>query len=527
MSFGYGLTDTTYCEWVIEKAQRFFLILLQMGIPEQIFGIVDDSWDDEDLPIALDQIPRLRLSYPADPVMDRRFFRKQFYFLLKDIQRGGHVVFENDDVVPLENEQKRSTVSFTQCVEDRVSLPRGQGNVLLRRRIPLGEGSGSLREANFMSEVESMKSISHAHIVEVFASYTFQNAGYLLQSPACDNTLKSFIQSPPSCFKILNREQRRRQLLGWCHCLSDALAYLHDKGITHEDIRPKSILLEGTNIYFADFGNSRNLDPTPRKAGGDPVEIECYEYGAPELWTRTAISVMTSNPTPSESSSPPVTPSSLPKTPMSLSFPTSYESVSRGSVSSTSTVNDFRASSFTNSPNFGEWMSRNSTRGKSSVFSLACIFLDILTFNFKRKPSAFSSHRSQKRWRATSRHHSTVDVSFHANLPRVSTWIEQLDHDAEKAKDGEDKATRQILNLCKEMLQQDPVERPGTSEVTDRLWTVLKAEGGMPHCGSVGKSPGREHLEGIAQLNQYDNQFEWPWQSQSSPHFVKDMHLTG
>ncbi|KAJ8129898.1 hypothetical protein O1611_g3732 [Lasiodiplodia mahajangana] len=52
LGFGDGLTDGTYWEW-IEKAKRIFLILADLGIPDQIFGIIDDSWDDNDLPIAL------------------------------------------------------------------------------------------------------------------------------------------------------------------------------------------------------------------------------------------------------------------------------------------------------------------------------------------------------------------------------------------------------------------------------------------------------------------------------------------
>jgi len=521
MAFGNGLTDTTYLEWIMEKAPRLFLILLKMGLPEQIFGVVDDSWDDDDLPIAADQVARLKLSYQPDPALDKRFFRKQFYFLLKDIPRGGHVEFEDDDVIPLELEQRKSGISFSQNIEDRVSLPRGQGNVFLRRKTPLGDGPSLVKENVFLTEAENAKSVTHPHIVEVFASYTYQGAGYLLQSPACDNTLKSFLQTPPPLFKQMNRHQKRRQLLVWCHCLSDAIAYLNDKGIVHEDIRPRSILLEGTNIYFADFGNSKALETASRKVGNDSIESERFEYGAPEIWGQTsptsAISMSTSNPTSLTSFS-----SSVPKSPITIFFPRQKESVSSSSEGSASTVNEVRVSSLTNSSTYGDWMSTSNSRSKTSVFSLACVFLDVLSFHFKKKTHAFTTHRAHRK-RRTARSGSMPDSSFHNNLSQVSSWIEILDHDAAKTKDGEDRAMRQVLLLCQEMLQLDPNNRPGPAEVRDRLWTIVKAEGGMPHCGCVGgNSPGREHMEELALLGRHDGDWEWPWESGIERKFTRN-----
>jgi len=36
---------------------------IQTGVPDQIFGVIDDSWDDDDLPVPLDMVQRLALSY--------------------------------------------------------------------------------------------------------------------------------------------------------------------------------------------------------------------------------------------------------------------------------------------------------------------------------------------------------------------------------------------------------------------------------------------------------------------------------
>ena len=43
-SFGVGLTDDTYLEWILTRARRFFLILVDIGVPDQVFGTIDDSY---------------------------------------------------------------------------------------------------------------------------------------------------------------------------------------------------------------------------------------------------------------------------------------------------------------------------------------------------------------------------------------------------------------------------------------------------------------------------------------------------
>jgi hypothetical protein len=74
-SFADGLTDDTYLDWILTKARRFFLTLVDSGVPDQIFGIVDDSYDDGDLPIDEGSIPDLHLSYEQSPALNKRFYK--------------------------------------------------------------------------------------------------------------------------------------------------------------------------------------------------------------------------------------------------------------------------------------------------------------------------------------------------------------------------------------------------------------------------------------------------------------------
>jgi len=116
--FGDSLTDDTYLEWILQKARKLFLVLADIGVPDQIFGVIDDSWDDDDLPIPLDMVPRLALSYKPDEALERRFYETQYKYLLREIQEGHHTDYEDTEVVPMEIGELPQTAdrNFTSCL---------------------------------------------------------------------------------------------------------------------------------------------------------------------------------------------------------------------------------------------------------------------------------------------------------------------------------------------------------------------------------------------------------------------------
>src|SRR5579871_5766859 len=65
VDFGNGRTDSTYLEWILEKSRRIFLILVDIGVPNEIFGVINGSWIDDDLPISLEEVDRLKVSLTA------------------------------------------------------------------------------------------------------------------------------------------------------------------------------------------------------------------------------------------------------------------------------------------------------------------------------------------------------------------------------------------------------------------------------------------------------------------------------
>lgn len=454
--FGKGLTESTYCEWIVEHTKKFFLILCDLGCPNYIFDVIDESWDDEDLPLSMTTIERLRLPTFSQ---SRKFSKKQYAYLARGLEEGHHTELQDEEIVPLEVISRRAQPGSARQTLERVYFPRSREIYYTRRRIPLGDGPNKLLPESFMNEIEILKSIQHDHIVSLHLSYTHESIGYLVLAPCIDLSLKSFIQYPPTRWKSNSKEDRRSIIFNWMHCLSDALAYLYEKGISHCDIKPSSISIESkTNrIFFADIGNSKRLDPVLQAAQSSKQlipDIEAYDYGAPELWLRSLVTHgITSSPTNTIFSG---------RTYRRPSDDNSYYAGHRGTEVS-------------------QWTAEVSLPSKSDVFSLACIFLEIFSFHSKRKSSVFATHRSIKNRRP--RESAPPDSSFHANLSQVDSWIERLHRDARKKTD---KPFADGLELCREMLRRGPETRPEPRDVADQLYHTVVGPAvapDRPHCG--------------------------------------------
>ncbi|EWC44271.1 hypothetical protein DRE_01097 [Drechslerella stenobrocha 248] len=470
VAFGAGLTDETYLDWIIHKSRRMFLILLHLGIPEQIFWIIDDAWDDADLPIPRKTVPRLALSYEPNEETDEKFWKMQYTFLLRGVCRQDHIDYEDHEVVPIEVlEKAHASGEYT---TEKVVRPYGKRTqeFFTRVTVPVKE--------DLMQHVETVKSqnTKHANIVELFASYTFQDTGYLLYGPFLQTTLREFIRSPTYFIATMSTTDKRVLAFNWMIGLVSAVAFLHLKGIRHGDINPLSIyVMDGdSKLMLCDAGPALGtLDIFDRQGRSDIRD----EYGAPEDYIDGTI--LAANPSEQQY---------LESDPAVLC--------------------------------------------RSDIFSLACVMIDILTFVSKLKVSTYLAHRRRsaelsrmsissssslgsaasartrisigKSNRLSTTDHSSerpcsrgsasirlpgsrrvsgvpsasgkaaqkLDVAFRANLPAVRSWCDALIEAAEeKDADGTGAAVvREIATLCcRGMLIENPRERIGSGVLVARL----------------------------------------------------------
>ncbi|KAF9697631.1 hypothetical protein EKO04_003982 [Ascochyta lentis] len=480
---GFGdLSDDTYIEWILEKARRLFLVLAEIGEADGIFAVVDRSWDDDDLPLEMDDIEQLALSNRRDEHASARFYSTQFIFLLRELRNGVHIDYAPNEEVPLEYVMGLPPAASLQNWS-RVHLPKRPKDVYVRRKFALGNAESSTAlESVFMMDVESARMVEHEHIAPVWASYTAKGTGYVVTSFVGHHTLRTFIDHrDPTQYKKLPKPERRWLVLNWMHCLVDAVATLHQNGFCHSAIRPSNIIIDDRNaIAFSDISS---LETFQRDKRLDPMDA--YIYSAPE--TQQTHSTP-SNFDPNASAPTSVVSSTRTSVTSKSSAGSSNSSSSLGRKLSKAPTNDF--SGF----NFGFRRTKPSSKPRSrvhetekaDVFSLGCVFLEIITFMLKKKPHEFVKHRSTKQRANTGGRSSRTDSSYHVNLEKVESWMVILEKASCEHDEDAFRAIPHILVLIRSMLNTTPAARPTARNVRDKLLEILTTHTTIPdvHCGA-------------------------------------------
>lgn len=474
---GFGdLTDDTYLEWILEKARRLFLILAEVGEADRIFGVVDRSWDDDDLPLQMDDIEDLALANRRDEQANARFYQTQFTFLLRELRQGVHIDYASNEEIPIEY-----VISLPPAVSlqnwSRVHLPKKPNEIYVRRKFSLGgQEIVAELEDEYLMDVDSAKMVEHEHIVPVWASYTAKGFGYVLTNFVSQHTLRSFIDHRnPTQYQKLPKPSRRHLVLNWLHCLADAVATMHQNGFCHSAIRPSNIVIdENNNIAFSDIGC---LETFQRDKRLDPMEP--YIYGAPETQT-------TDHPV-DEPALSPITRTA--RKPSSASKSSSGSTNSNGSQRQKLTktpTNEFSGFNFGFKKNKQPVKQRPRVNDseQADVYSLGCVFLEILTFMLKKKPHDFVKFRSSKQKVNAGGKNSRLDSSYHANMEKVEKWMKVLEDTAEPLEDDAFRAIPDLLSLIRSMLGRNPHLRPSAMDVRDRILYILLENTSIPdiHC---------------------------------------------
>lgn len=554
-----GLTDDSYMEWILERAKRFFLVLNDIDKSDQIFGCIDESWDDDDLPLSLDEIPSLNLDSKNNDALNKRFYDAQFVFMLRELKKGAHIEYGPNEHIPMEHV---NTMPPAVCLQtfDRIHFPGRVDDVFMRRKYPLiNKETGERFHDRYMRDVRRAKALAHAHIASCWASYTSENAGFVISDFVAEHSIGTYIEHrTPTPYMRVAAAERPVLLCEWMHCLSDALACLHSRGVAHTAIRPSNVWIDKDNrIAFGDVGSISTFQ-RGKKAG----KTEAYDYAAPESHISKRPVVLKSNSPPvssigafsrlrkmststfatidtvssSESSSASSIRSnsfiggtcigSPMMSPVSSSFgegrtnsvttirtalPPTFESGPVSPVSFTSSRNHSRQISGTCCPSptipTGPFsplspfsspasfdtasllLQRPSTISSASlrdlptavpemgdIWSLACIFLDIITFMLKGKNNEFLKFRAT---RVQTKNRTRTDTSFHNEPDKISGWISILEEESRKRDEKIYRGVPELLALVRIMMSQNATLRPTARDVRDRIEEILVGECGV------------------------------------------------
>uniref|UniRef100_A0A8C5S9P6 Serine/threonine-protein kinase ULK3 n=1 Tax=Laticauda laticaudata TaxID=8630 RepID=A0A8C5S9P6_LATLA len=127
---------------------------------------------------------------------------------------------------------------------------------------------------NLLTEIEILKNVRHPHIVELKDFQWDKEYIYLIMEYCAGGDLSRFIRS--------RRILPEKVACIFLQQLACALKFLHDKNISHLDLKPQNILLsslEKPHLKLADFGFAQHMSPRDEKhvLRGSPL------YMAPEM----------------------------------------------------------------------------------------------------------------------------------------------------------------------------------------------------------------------------------------------------
>jgi serine/threonine-protein kinase len=110
----------------------------------------------------------------------------------------------------------------------------------------------ALGHDRFLREIRFASQLRHPHIVPVLDFGESDGQLWYVMPYIAGGSLR----------QRMDRESQLRidDTVRWGAEMADALAYAHEQGIVHRDVKPENVLLDGDHAWLADFGIARAID---------------------------------------------------------------------------------------------------------------------------------------------------------------------------------------------------------------------------------------------------------------------------
>ncbi|KAF8242313.1 kinase-like protein, partial [Wilcoxina mikolae CBS 423.85] len=114
---------------------------------------------------------------------------------------------------------------------------------------------------------------------------------------------------------------------------------------------------------------------------------------------------------------------------------------------------------------------------KADIWSMACVFLEIMSFvshglhgGGVKRFSQWRADGPHKHLYSTSENNGSEDKSFHNNMDVVELWLEELD---QRQASEKDEVGRNMVKIIVQMMSSDPDSRPTSLEAEDSFQRIV------------------------------------------------------
>lgn len=126
-----------------------------------------------------------------------------------------------------------------------------------------------------MRGVRQCLNLKHANLVSLFdIKYDDHGEGWVVMEYIAGESLAQVLDRNPN--GLPESEVRR-----WFRGLVEGVAYLHDYGIVHRDMKPANVFLDGEVVKIGDYGLSKFISCSRRS--GQTESVGTFHYMAPEI----------------------------------------------------------------------------------------------------------------------------------------------------------------------------------------------------------------------------------------------------
>lgn len=252
------------------RIPRIYVVLDSINQLQAIDAFLDQDISDLGFPFTQRTLPGAL----SDQTARKNFLENQKFVLSQvlEFERGSkHYHFSSDADVPLLrlSELGRGGSGYVDRVRSEISF-REYARKLIRRGQTFQKDRAMLRE--FENELQTLKKLTHLHIVELVGSYTDSRNVGIIMSPVADCNLEQYFIGTPEPTLL-------RTYFG---CLAVAVRFLHENCIRHKDIKPSNVLVYRGNVLLTDFGISRDWSESGHSTSTGPTS-KTPRYCAPEV----------------------------------------------------------------------------------------------------------------------------------------------------------------------------------------------------------------------------------------------------